>query len=182
MQVNLIFLLPKFWRYFYFFPKLRTDSETTDEQCIPESISEEIDNDDSAIDENSIDIDDEQPEIEDEEEELASPNDERRLRKLPGFSVNQMEVRESSTESDKTVLSMSTVLEHKDSLPDTPGLLSQTSLPLPEIVVEEHTSPPSSELKSSLENVLSPSTSLAKLHFPKASSVPPLSNNSILSW
>ncbi len=108
-----------------------------------------------------------------------------------------LEVRDSSTESDKTTLSINTVLDHHrgggtgtDSLPSTPGIVSQASLSLPEIVVEEPRTPPATSplaspnegnksaamlpsRRSSQEEAVRPSS--PKHFMPKASSLPPLS-------
>ena len=78
--------------------RYRTDSETTDDQCIPESLSEEPGHD-SALD-TTEDIDEE--EVVEEEEDLndASPN-------IDGPKVPQLsftDVAQSSTESEKTVI------------------------------------------------------------------------------
>ena len=80
--------------------RYRTDSETTDDQCIPESLSEEPGHD-SALD-TTEEIDEEDAEEEEEEEELmdASPN-------IDGPKVPQLclsEAAQSSTESEKTVI------------------------------------------------------------------------------
>ena len=80
--------------------RYRTDSETTDDQCIPESLSEEPGHD-SALD-TTEEIDEEEVEDEEEEEDLmdASPN-------IDGPKVPQLclsEAAQSSTESEKTVI------------------------------------------------------------------------------
>jgi hypothetical protein len=77
--------------------RYRTDSETTDDQCIPESLSEEPGHD-SALD-TTEDIDEEDV---DEEEDLndASPNIDGP--KLPQLCLS--EAAQSSTESEKTVI------------------------------------------------------------------------------
>ena len=104
--------------------RYRTDSETTDEQCIPESISEAHD---SAIDSTEDIVEEEDEEILDEvEKDLTKAKIQ-----LQQTCVNQqqpltLEI-QSSTESDKTVLS----LKHKDdinnSVPNSPGLMSLCS-------------------------------------------------------
>ena len=114
--------------------RYRTDSETTDEQCIPESISEAHD---SAL-ESAEDI------IDEEEDEDKSPNTE-------GVPQINLEV-QSSTESDKTVLSMKN--NDLSSAPNSPFSISPRSsshnlrqkltLTLPEIVVEPCSPPATS--------------------------------------
>lgn len=76
---------------------------------------------DSAIDSNE-DIDDDQPLDDADEDENAddSPNWDKNLF-FKSYGESPDVQRDSSTESDKTVLSMNTVLEQRDSLPDTPG-------------------------------------------------------------
>ena len=80
--------------------RYRTDSETTDDQCIPESLSEEPGHD-SALD-TTEEIDEEEAEDDEEEDELmdVSPN-------IDGPKVPQLclsEAAQSSTESEKTVI------------------------------------------------------------------------------
>ena len=100
-------------------------SETTDEQCIPESISEAHD---SAIDSTEDIVEEEDEQILDEvEKDLTKAK-----LQLQQTCANQqqqpltLEI-QSSTESDKTVLS----LKHKDdinnSVPNSPGLMSLCS-------------------------------------------------------
>ena len=100
-------------------------SETTDEQCIPESISEAHD---SAIDSTEDIVEEEDEQILDEvEKDLTKAKIQ-----LQQTCANQqqqpltLEI-QSSTESDKTVLS----LKHKDdinnSVPNSPGLMSLCS-------------------------------------------------------
>ena len=180
----------------------RTDSETTDEQCIPESVSEINDSAIDSTEDLEIDVEEDLKEEEkedrlelsfdlmqeEEEPERGHPVDlteaessreedtkvdlnsqDRRDSSSkvtsPASSVTSssaaaplicLEVRDSSTESDKTVLFVNTVLDQAagvvgvgggggratDSLPSTPSIVSQASLPLPEIVVEEPRTPP----------------------------------------
>lgn len=114
--------------------RYRTDSETTDEQCIPESISETHD---SAVES-----------AEDIEEDDKSPNCEA----VPP-AIN-LEV-QSSTESDKTVLSLrNNSADQLSSVPNSPfgssiGILvpfsrPKLSLTLPEIIVEPCSPPATS--------------------------------------
>ena len=116
--------------------RYRTDSETTDEQCIPESISETHD---SAV-ESAEDI------IDEEEDEDKSPNTE---------AVPQINLEiQSSTESDKTVLSFKNKDENLSSAPNSPfscsprssshNLRQKLTLTLPEIVVEPCSPPATS--------------------------------------
>ena len=203
------------------FHSFRTDSETTDEQCIPESVSEindsamdsteDLDEDEEEDDEElkkvkeDVEIElyeeeDEQEEHDQKEEELsdaalldaasasgadASPSSlvstatTTPTTVVPASSPSSsggggggapmicLEVRDSSTESDKTVLSVNTVLGRNtngngaggvggltDSLPSTPGFFSsQASLSLPEIVVEEPRTPPAT---SPVEDLAAP--------------------------
>ncbi|XP_059098471.1 mucin-2-like [Tigriopus californicus] len=169
----------------------RTDSETTDEQCIPESISTA---NDSAIDSQEDINDDEDtfnPEgvFEESGQMIPTPVSFKSQSPVHGSPTTFLEVRDSSTESDKTVLSMVTLVENtsKDSLPSTPGLSSQMSLPLPEIVVNEALSlGGSSEAHTDMNEVQDewqrksdvhvPGSS-SKCQLPKASSVPPLGHH-----
>jgi hypothetical protein len=132
--------------------RYRTDSETTDEQCIPESISETHD---SAID--SFE------DIVDDDEEDVSPN----CDVMPQISL----VVQSSTESDKTVLSVrNTNCNMSDfSVPNSPGVFSMfgsrisssnnllIKSNLPEIVVQ-----PCSPQQSSPSADSSPTTGVKK--------------------
>lgn len=128
--------------------RYRTDSETTDEQCIPESVH------DSAIDSTEDIVE----EYDDDEDNDVSPN----CDVVPQIVTN-LEV-QSSTESDKTVLSSTgTVLAVQDdkylsSVPNSPGMFSTRSrscssnnisykrlcLNLPEIIVQPCSPPPTS--------------------------------------
>ncbi len=132
-----------------------------------------------------------------------------------------LDVRDSSTESDKTVLSVNTVMDQatgcgaggvgrgSDSIPSTPGgIVSQASLPLPEIVVEEPRTPPATSPATSPVSAnaqiggegngdgeekalcgnggegkigMRRRPSSPKVFVPKASSLPPLSGN-CASW
>lgn len=115
--------------------RYRTDSETTDEQCIPESISETHD---SAVES-----------AEDIEEDDKSPNCE----VVPAINLEV----QSSTESDKTVLSLRhNSADQLSSVPNSPfgssigssGLAMfsrpKLSLNLPEIIVEPCSPPATS--------------------------------------
>ena len=99
----------------------RTDSETTDDQCIPESISEIHD---SAIDSTEDNDEEDLNTVLNTEDEKDQPLTASSTVTTPRSIC--LEVRDSSTESDKTVLSMATFLDQgsmhtKDSLPSTPG-------------------------------------------------------------
>ena len=94
----------------------RTDSETTDDQCIPESTSEPHD---SPLDSMDDFVDEENVE-----------NVENFSSKVPQICLLEVQ---SSTESDKTVLSTTTVFEQQlrainsdCSLPSSPGLIFMT--------------------------------------------------------
>ena len=139
--------------------RYRTDSETTDDQCIPESLSEEPGHD-SAL-ETTEDIDEEEAEEEEEEELLdASPN-------IDGPKVPQLclsEAAQSSTESEKTVilesrLSLST-RDKKDLSTD-----NISSLMTDQAISSENIHFDSQSLKSSMlslpEIVILPGTPLA---------------------
>ena len=106
---------------FDFHSRYRTDSETTDEQCIPESISEAHD---SAID-STEDIVEEEAIESDIEMEL----DDMETDKGQSIPPLTLEV-QSSTESDKTVLSLkhnNTKDDLNNSVPNSPGLMSLCS-------------------------------------------------------
>lgn len=106
----------------------RTDSETTDDQCLPESISEVCN--DSAIDSTGEEQDGLAEELPSSpsiptntSSEAGGPPPSLPPGSPKGPPMICLEVRDSSTESDKTVLSMASVLEQhtRDSLPGTPG-------------------------------------------------------------
>lgn len=108
-----------------FLSNSRTDSETTDEQCLPESISTA---NDSALDSQEEINDDEDtfnPEgvFEESGQMIPTPVSFKSQSPAHGSPTTLLEVRDSSTESDKTVFSMVTLIENtsKDSLPSTPG-------------------------------------------------------------
>lgn len=107
------------------YKSFRTDSETTDDQCIPESTSEPHD---SALDSMDDFIDEENIRIsvnkKAEKEGDFAP-------KVPQICLLEVQ---SSTESDKTVLSTTTVFEQQlramnsdCSLPSSPGLICATT-------------------------------------------------------
>merc|ERR1719491_1865853 len=124
--------------------RYRTDSETTDEQCIPESISEAHDSAvDDLVDDSDIAEDD------DETDNDKSPNCDMMVN-VPSLPIN-LEV-QSSTESDKTVLS----IKHDtlSSVPNSPfsssprssshNIRQKLTLNLPEIIVQPCSPPPTS--------------------------------------
>jgi len=101
----------------------RTDSETTDDQCIPESTSEPHD---SALDSMDDCPEDDMLKV----TESPEPNDAIKPQ-VPQICLLEVQ---SSTESDKTVLSTTTVFEQQlrainsdCSLPNSPGLIGPLS-------------------------------------------------------
>ena len=107
---------------FDFYSRYRTDSETTDEQCIPESISEAHD---SAID-STEDIVEEEAIESDIEMELEDMETDEKDQSIPPLTLEV----QSSTESDKTVLSLkhnNTKDDLNNSVPNSPGLMSLCS-------------------------------------------------------
>ena len=141
----------------------RTDSETTDDQCIPESLSER-----SAVDSPPVEDSDPNTAVALPQEEggvahkrspLSPPDEALELRESESQHGAHLDVRDSSTESDKTVLSMTTVTAAQDGgrVPDTPPLnklgILGLSLPVPQIVVEEYPDSPSSPLVDQIEEL-----------------------------
>ena len=136
VELDYVNTIPSAFSSFY-----RTDSETTDDQCIPESLSER----------SAIESQDSDPDTGDactiltrepvkEDADALMPSDELlRLSELKSF----LDVRDSSTESDKTVLSITTAAQ--DGLPEVAAVnkLTLLSHALPQIVIEESTDSPS---------------------------------------
>ena len=117
----------------------RTDSETTDDQCIPESTSEPhdsaLDSMDDYIDDENLKIDDNINNVNNVDnfnnvDDFCNKNDDF-CPKVPQICLLEVQ---SSTESDKTVLSTTTVFEQQlralnsdCSLPSSPGLICSAS-------------------------------------------------------
>ena len=141
----------------------RTDSETTDDQCIPESLSERSAVDSPPVEDSDPDtavvLPQEEGGVAQQRSPLSPPDEALELRESESQHGAHLDVRDSSTESDKTVLSMTTVTAAQDGgrVPETPPLnklgILGLPLPVPQIVVEEYPDSPSSPLVDQIEEL-----------------------------